>query len=133
MTSRVHRRKTGSVDHLLVTYDYPNVVVTTEASWAAAPSFAFQFGYRVMFEGATVVYDPWRKDPLFIYPVKGKPFAPKLKGASPYAEEIHRFFDWSRGRASKTPVENKDIRLSIALIAAERKAAATGRRVEFKA
>ena len=100
---------------------------------AAAPSFAFQFGYRVMFEGATVVYDPWRKDPLFIYPVKGKPFAPKLKGTSPYAEEIHRFFDWSRGRTGKTPVENKDIRLSIALIAAERKAAATGRRVEFKA
>ena len=149
VTSRVHRRKTGSVDHLLVTYDYPNVVVTTEASWAAAPSFAFQFGYRVMFERATVVYDPWRKDPLFVYPVKGKPFAPKLKGGSAYAEEIHRFFKWvSAGRAAlrrgrdgrdKThlsqtvaPVENADIRASIALIAAERKAAATGRRVEFK-
>lgn len=133
VTSRVHRRKTGSVDHLLVTYDYPNTVITTEASWAAAPSFAFQFGYRVLFEGATVVYDPWRKDPLFIYPVKGKPFAPKIKAQSAYAEEIRRFFAWTQGRAAIAPVENKDIRSSIALIAAERKAAATGHRVEFTA
>ena len=132
VTSRVHRRKTGSVDHLLVAYDYPNAVITTEASWAAAPSFAFQFGYRVMFAGATVVYDPWRKDPLFVYPVKGKPFAPKLKGGSPYAEEIRQFFAWANGRAKATPVENADIRASIALIAAERKSSASGRRVEFK-
>ena len=134
VTSRVHRRKTGSVDHLLVTYDYPNAVVTTEASWAAAPSFAFQFGYRVLFEGATVVYDPWRKDPLFIYPVKGKPFAPKIKAQSAYAEEIRRFFKWvAQGDAAAAPVANADIRSSIALIAAERKAAATGHRVEFTA
>ena len=132
VTSRVHRRKTGSVDHLFVIYDYPNAVVTTEASWAAAPSFAFQFGYRVMFERATVVYDPWRKEPLFIYPVKGKPVAPKLKGGSAYAEEIRRFFSWTAGRAQTTPVENTDIRASIALIAAERKSSATERRVEFK-
>ena len=133
VTSRVHRRASGSVDHLLVTYDYPNAVITSEASWAAAPSFAFQFGYRAIFAGATVVYDPWRKDPLLIYPVTGKPFAPKLKAASPYAEEIRSFFAWTCGRAAKTPVGNADIRTSIALIAAERKAASTGRRVEFKA
>jgi hypothetical protein len=120
------------VDHLLVTYDYPTAVITSEASWAAAPSFAFQFGYRVMFAEATVVYDPWRKDPLFIYPVNGKPFAPKLKGGSLYAEEIRQFFAWADGRTKATPVENADIRASIALIAAERKAAATGRHVEFK-
>ena len=64
--------------------------------------------------------------------MKGKPFAPKLKGTSPYAEEIHRFYAWAGGRTATTPVENTDIRTSIALIAAERKAAATGRRVEFK-
>ena len=131
VTSRVHRRTTGSVDHLLVAYDYPNAVVTTEASWAATPSFAFQFGYRVLFERATVVYDPWRKDPLFVYPVKGQPFAPKIKAQSPYAEEIRRFFAWTQGRAA-APVANADIRASIALIAAERKSSATGRRVEFK-
>ena len=131
VTSRVHRRATGSVDHLLVTYDYANAVVTSEASWAAAPSFAFQFGYRVLFAEATVVYDPWRKEPLCVYPLKGKPFAPKLKGASAYAEEIRRFLAWVGGRATATPVENADIRASIALIAAERKSAATGRRVEF--
>ena len=85
-----------------------------------------------MFAGATVVYDPWRKDPLFVYPVKGKPFAPKLKGGSPYAEEIRQFFAWANGRAKATPVENADIRASIALIAAERKSSASGRRVEFK-
>ena len=132
VTCRVHRRAAGGVDHLLTAYDYPNAVVTTEASWAAAATFAFQFGYRVMFERATVVYDPWRKDALLAYPAKGTPFAPKLKGPSAYEAEIRRFLSWVRGRDAAPPVENADIRASIALIAAERRSAATGRHVELK-
>lgn len=133
VTCRAHRRAGGGVDHLLVDYAYPNAVVSAEASWAAAGSFAFQFGYRVIFENATVVYDPWRKDPLLVYPEKGNPFVPKLKPVNCYDEQIRRFFAWACGRTAAAPVANEDIRASVALVDAERKSAALGRAVEVKA
>lgn len=133
VSCRAHRRAAGGVDHLLISYDYPEAVVTAEASWAASGSFAFQFGYRVIFDHATVVYDPWRKDPLLVYPEKGSPYAPKIKAVNCYEEQIRRFFAWTKGRAAEAPVANEDIRESVALVDAERRSAATGRRIEVKA
>lgn len=110
-----HRRGAG-VDHISVRYDYPGKFVTTVASWAASPSFAFQFGYRVFFENASVVYDPWRKVPLEVYPAKGEPFPARIRPASPYAEEIKAFHAWTLGRVKSAPVDNADIRKTVVLI-----------------
>ena len=110
-----HRRG-KCVDHFTVSYSYKDVFVTSEASWAASPTFAFQFGYRVMFEKATVVYDPWRKDALTVYPERRAPYPAKIKAASPYANEIKAFLAWTEGRAKAAPVENADIKKTISLI-----------------
>lgn len=110
-----HRRG-KCVDHFIAKYGYKDAFVTSEASWAASPSFAFQFGYRIMFERATVVYDPWRKDALTVYPEKGAAYPAPVKTASPYAGEIKAFLAWTEGRIKSAPVCNCDIRKTISLI-----------------
>jgi len=127
---RRHVRADGVTDRTATMYEYDNCVVTSTASWAAAPSFVFEARSYVELEKATIVMDAKRAEPLQVYPFKGVAFSPKLDyGISPYEAEIKAFADWIRGRRSSMPITLEDARDAIALVEAERKSAVRGRAV----
>ncbi len=129
VASRAHRVASGATDHLMVSYDYPDKIVTSEASWSATETFGFTYGFRVHFARATVVYDPRLPAPFMVYPARGKPFAPAFRDKDPYQNEIvffHRLVT-GRVRAEANPAPLADILASLALVDAERTAARTGR------
>ncbi|MDO5581958.1 MAG: Gfo/Idh/MocA family oxidoreductase [Planctomycetia bacterium] len=129
VTSRAHVRENGMTDHFSTIYDFPNMVVTSSASWAMPASYLFGAEMKVVFEGAAAVMNSKAKQPLTIYPVKGKPFEPKLQKATGYEAEIQYFLSLVNGTAKKCPLTPDDARSSIQLICAERKSAKTNRTV----
>ena len=62
------RSKRPDQDHISVTYHYPDMYVTAEAAWYAAP-LPFSAGYRFQFEEALVTY---RQGKCVIYQNDGK-------------------------------------------------------------
>lgn len=133
VTVRRHVRADGVTDRTATLYGYDNCVVTSAASWAAAPSFSFEARSFVELERATVVMDARRAAPLQVYPFKGKPFTPKIDCAvSPYDAEVKAFADWVRGRRSSMPITLAEARDAVALVEAERRSMLTGRTVELR-
>ena len=135
VSTRTHIRADGLTDHLTTTYLYPDKVVTSDTSWAAAKSLVFDSAYRVFFEKATVYCGERYKGAMVVYPDSGKPFTPKLGKGTSYGNEIRYFLDLILGRrVKKEIVTAKDARNSIALVLAEKKSAATGKpvRVTFR-
>lgn len=135
VSCRAHRAADGTLDHLVASYDYPDKVVVSEASWSAMESFGFTYGFRVHFAKATVVYDPRLAAPFMVYPARGKPFAPAFRARDPYQNEIAFFHRLATGRVSPevNPAPLVEIRTSLALVDAERASARTGRRMALQA
>ena len=129
VSCRAHRVSSGALDHLVASYDYPDKVVVSEASWSATESFGFTYGFRVHFARATVVYDPRLAAPFMVYPARGKPFAPAFRARDPYQNEIAFFHRLATGRVrpEANPAPLAEIRASLALVDAERASARTGR------
>ena len=112
----VHRRAGGLLDHAQVRYAYPDKVVTATASWAVSKTHGFEASFRVVLEGATVVFDAKRAAPFMVYPQKGKPYAPKFSARSAYEAEQRYFLDIVRGRAVKPILTARDARDAVALV-----------------
>ncbi len=129
VTSRSHHRADGLTDHFSTIYGFPNMVITSSASWSMPPSYLFGAELKVVFENAVAVMNSKAKQPLTIYPVKGKPFEPKLQKASGYEAEIQYFLALVNGTAKTQPLTPEDARSSIQLICAERRSAMTNRTV----
>ena len=129
VSSRSHLHKDGWTDFIATTYDYADKVVTSSSSWAMAPSFVWESGFRVVFEKAVVVANSHAATPFVVYPEKGKPFSPKLPKASGYETEIKTFASWILGDAKAEPVRAESARDSVAIVDAERRSARTGRPV----
>ena len=127
VTSRAHRHKDGWTDFITTIYGYRDKVVTSSSSWAMAPSFVWEAGFRVVFEKAVVVANSHAPSPLIVYPEKGKPFSPKLPKGNGYEMEIRAFAAWIRGDAKAAPVPAESARDSVAIVDAERKSAKSGR------
>ena len=128
VSTRTHVNAEGLTDHLSTAYLYPDKVVTSDTSWAAAKSLVFDAQYRVFFEKATVFCGERYKAPLMVYPQDGKPFAPKVSAKTSYEVEIRYFLDLVNGVKPKREVLTAtDARNAIALVSAERKSARTGR------
>ena len=87
--------------------------------------------FRVMFERAVVVCDTRRTPSFVVYPDKGKPFAPKLRCADGYCNELKAFLEWTGGKSAKSPFEAKEARDSVAIVDAEKKSAKTGKVVKL--
>jgi predicted dehydrogenase len=129
--SHSHCHKDGWTDFISTTYGYDDKVVTASSSWAMAPSFVWESGFRVVFERAVVVANSHAATPLIVYPEKGKPFSPKLPKPSGYETEIRTFAAWVGGDAKVTPVTAESARDSVAIVDAERKGARTGKPVRL--
>ena len=129
--SRSHLHKDGWTDFIATTYGYSDKVVTSSSSWAMAPSFVWEAGFRVVFDKAVVVANSHAPSPLVVYPERGKPFSPKLPNASGYETEIKAFVSWIAGGATANPVRAQSARDSVAIVDAERKSAKTGKWVRL--
>ena len=112
----VHRRAGGLLDHAQVRYAYPDKVVTATVSWAVSKTLGFEASFRVMLEGATVVFDPKRAQPFMVYPQEGRPFAPKVSPRSGYEAEQRYFLDIVRGRPVRPVLTARDARDAVALV-----------------
>ena len=126
--SRAHLHGDGWTDFIATTYCYPDKVVTSSSSWAMAPSFVWESGFRVVFEKAVAVANSHAALPLIVYPEKGKPFSPKLPKASGYETEIREFAAWIGGDPKAEPTLAESARDSVAIVDAERKSARMGGR-----
>ena len=130
VSTHTHVRKDGLTDHLTTYYHYPEKVVTSDTSWAAAGSLMFDAAYRVFFEKATVYCGAAYKRGITVYPEAGKPYAPKLEKGTGYEREIRYFSDVIAGRKPKRIVVTAvDARNAIATACAEKKSARLGRSV----
>ncbi|MGN0846005.1 MAG: Gfo/Idh/MocA family protein [Kiritimatiellia bacterium] len=116
-----HLRRDGVLDHAQLRYVYPDKVVTATVSWAAAPTLGFEAGFRVTFEGASVVCDAKRKEPFMVYPAKGRPFAPKVPKMNAYEAEQRYFLDLLAGRADERLLTARDARDAIAYVEGAKK------------
>ena len=66
----------GGVDHVFASYDYGDgTLVTAEGGWAAAKGTPFEMSFTIVCEKATLKLDA---SGYHIYPVRGKPIAPKV-------------------------------------------------------
>lgn len=130
--SRAHRSAHGYVDHLTTRLGYPDMIVTADASFAAADSLLFDASARVILEKATVYLGGAYPSPLTVYPDGGRPFAPKLPARSGYEEETRYFLSLVEGRAgARPPLTARDARDAVALVLAARRSARTGRTVRL--
>ena len=131
VTSRSHRHADGWTDFITTTYGYADKVVTSSSSWAMAPSFVWEAGFRIVFEKAVVVANSHAPSPLVVYPEKGAPFSPSLPKTSGYEKEIKTFAAWISGDLKAEPVRAQSARDSVAIVDAERRSARTGRAVRI--
>ena len=111
-----HRHASGLLDHAQIRYAYPDKVVTATVSWAVSKTLGFEASFRVMFEGATAVFDTKRAETFMVYPQKGKPFAPKVSARNGYEAELRSFLDMVRGRPVKPVLTARDARDAVALV-----------------
>ena len=129
ISATFHRNAKGRVDHTTATLACGDALITADSSFAPSASFVWEGSGRVFFERATVHFGPFYKRPLTVYPERGKPFSPRLSPKTGYEAEIAYFLGMVEGRRQRRILTAQDARDSIALLFAERRSAASGRRV----
>ena len=129
--SKSRRSVRGYVDHTTTIYDYPDMLVTSDSSFAASDSLVWDAAARVFFEKASVYLGAAYKKPLTVYPQGGRLFSPKLSAKSGYEAEVAYFLKMIDGGADIKVLTAQDARDSIALVLAERRSARTGRSVRL--
>lgn len=72
----IQRGNDGVIEHLFAHYRYGDALFTDECSWEYPTSMPFKAGYRVRFEGATLVSEG---EDVTVYPEDGEAFKPKLE------------------------------------------------------
>lgn len=84
----------GGTDHVVATYDFGNgALVMAEGGWAPAKGTPFEMSFTIVCEKATLKLDAAGYK---IYPVKGKPIAPKVDvkaGPTGWHQELAYFVD----------------------------------------
>ncbi len=127
VSSRAHVRADGLTDHLSTIYGFANKVITSNVSWAMPATYLFGSEAKVVFDDAVAVMNSKAKQPLTIYPAKGKPFEPKLQKATGYEAEVLYFLSLINGTVKSQILTPDDARSSIQLVCAERRSATTNR------
>ncbi|MFO7612661.1 MAG: Gfo/Idh/MocA family oxidoreductase, partial [Clostridia bacterium] len=70
------RDDTGAIQHIITSYEYPDMLVSAEGAWDYPSAFPFCMEYRVKFEKATVVYSSANTPALVVYTADGRILAP---------------------------------------------------------
>jgi len=129
--------------HVYATYDYPDKAVIALGGWDLPPQYPFNMSFRVNFEKGVVEFDSGRSPSIQVYEGRKKPYEPRIdkpttkSGASGgnisdlggYFNEINYFLDCIEEGKSPKVVTPKDARNSLAVVLAEQRSAASGRRM----
>lgn len=128
--TRGYIRHTGRFDHVVTHYLYKKIpLVVAEGGWAMAPGFGFQMQYTVNFEQATAVFDLAAQDQLTLFK-GGRCTAVKVKAGMGYQHEIAYFVDCIRKGVRPRMVEPASAALSVKIVEAEARSAASGKTVK---
>ncbi|MBN2558972.1 MAG: Gfo/Idh/MocA family oxidoreductase [Clostridia bacterium] len=76
VSSTAVRDDTGAIQHIMTSYEYPDMLVSAEGAWDYPPAFPFRMEYRVKFEKATVVYSCANNPALVVYGADGSVLTP---------------------------------------------------------
>ena len=118
VSSVVHKRTDGTVDHIWSSYRYGDAVITAECCWDYPVCMPFVQGFRVRLEGATLHY-PGNSD-LVVYPADGEAFIPELDVIETrdlginvddfgiFADELSAFADHAIEGKGKSPIPLTD-------------------------
>ena len=101
----------GMLSHIVTDFDYgPDKVITAEASWMMSQSYGFVMGFRIMLEGASLVYDSGRTPSFQVFPNEGEVFTPELAPGNGYNQEVAHFVDLTAGNVDSliTPSQARD-------------------------
>lgn len=123
----------GGFDHVVATYDYGDgTLVMAEGGWAAAKGTPFEMSFTIVCERATIKLDA---SGYRIYPVKGKPIAPKLDvkaGPTGWHQELSYFVKCVAGGVKPEKYQTLDSVVdTMKLIFAEEKSAKSGKAVRI--
>ncbi len=77
LTATASRGADTALDHIYVTYEYPETVISVEDGWGYPGSFPFSETFRAKFEKATLVCN---ENGLTVYPEEGEAFSPEFGG-----------------------------------------------------
>ena len=121
----------GGVDHVVATYDYGNgTLVMAEGGWAAAKGTPFEMSFTIVCEKATLKLDA---SGYHIYPVKGKPIAPKCDvkaGPTGWHQELAYFVQCVKKGIKPTKYQTLDsVATTMEMAFAEERAVQTGKMV----
>ncbi len=132
VTSAATYNADGVMTFIKSAYDVGGPAVTSEGCWAMTQSFGFRATYMLTFEKAVVEMDTGSGDVMKVYPARGKPFVPKLKKGDGYQYEIEWFAAKLRGEKVESVITPEQSRDSVRIVDAEKRSAASGRRVALK-
>ena len=123
----------GGVDHVVATYDYGNgALVMAEGGWAAAKGTPFEMSFTIVCEKATLKLDA---SGYRIYPVKGKPLAPKVDtkaGPTGWHQELAYFVSCVAKGVKPEKYQTLDsVERTMKLIFAEERSVASGKAVRL--
>lgn len=83
--SRATRSADGVIQQLFTTYQYGDVVITSEGCWDYPDGFPFQMQFRVKLEKATVVYN---ESGLTVYLENGEKITPEIEPEFAQDEDV---------------------------------------------
>jgi len=122
----------GSMSYINTTYGYDNdSVITAEGSWALASSHGFNMNFKIILEGATIVYDCAKTPTLRVFPVEGEAFNPQIETGDGYHREVSHFLNKIKGAKADEVLTPEQSSETIRLVLAEKQSARTHCKVEL--
>lgn len=93
------RKENGVPLHVQSSLYYrKDLIVSATASWRMPESFGFKMAYRVVFDGATAIFDG---QTLTVYPAEGDSFEPELPAGDGFSAEIKHFAERINGNTTQ--------------------------------
>ena len=132
VSARAVKGSSGGYDHAVVQYIYDDdeMVITAEGGWIMTKSFGFQMSFEMIFEKAVVCYDSKKKPTLNVYPDSGEAFTPEIESGNGYLLESQHFIKAISGQTIPEVITPGQSLLSIKLIEAEKRSAASFEKIE---
>jgi predicted dehydrogenase len=135
----------GGWGHVLTDYEYEDIAVFAEGSWAMPSKFPFSMSYRAVFEKGVMDFNSARTPTLLIYEGNNEPYTPELpkpdvgdvdaggniSDLGGYYNELAYYIDCLMKDEYPQIVTPESARDSVALILAEMKSLETGEMVSI--
>lgn len=130
VTSSGYVGKGGVVEHLHTHYHFPGKAITAEGGWLSQQGCAFEHGYDVYFEGATLKYNSsWGQAPVLLTR-DGKKKHPALPGKDGFVGELSEAVKAVQGGKESAVLSGQSARNSLLMCLREIQSIRSGKRVK---